>query len=69
MADDPSDSGYRKSVLTFRPDNFLTVGLIGLVAYLFAVLVVQGLMRAGLVSSQGPAATASIPNNGAVSVV
>lgn len=39
-------------VLTFRPDNFLTVGLIGAVVYVAAVLAVQLAGRAGLITLQ-----------------
>ena len=48
------------AVITFRPDNLFTVGLLGVVAYLFALLLVQLAMRAGLVkpaSKSQPAAT------------
>jgi len=46
------------AVITFRPDNFLTVGLIGAVVYVAAVLAVQLAMRAGLVSSSAPSGSA-----------
>lgn len=39
------------AVVTFRPDNFLTIGLIGAIVYVAAVLVAQGLMRAGLITA------------------
>jgi hypothetical protein len=39
------------AVITFRPDNFLTIGLIGLIVYVAAVLAAQGLMRAGVIPS------------------
>jgi hypothetical protein len=38
-------------VITFRPDNFLTIGLMGAVAYVAAVLVAQFAMRAGLIGA------------------
>jgi len=44
------------AVLTFRPDNFLTVGLIAAVVYVAAVLLVQLAGRAGLVSVAGSVA-------------
>lgn len=45
------------AVITFRPDNFLTIGLIGAIVYLAAILLVQGGMRVGLVKvKQAPAA-------------
>jgi hypothetical protein len=47
------------AVVTFRPDNFLTVGLIGAVLYVAAVLVTQLLMRAGWVRGTSPASPAS----------
>jgi hypothetical protein len=54
------------AVITFRPDNFLTVGLIGAVVYVGAVLLTQALNRAGLISLAGGAtgstgASASAP--------
>jgi hypothetical protein len=48
------------AVITFRPDNFLTIGLIGLIVYVAAVLAAQGLMRAGLIPS-GAASPAAAP--------
>lgn len=45
------------AVVTFRPDNFLTVGLIGAVVFTAAVLLVQLAGRAGLIkltSASGP---------------
>jgi hypothetical protein len=39
------------AVITFRPDNFLTVGLMGAVLYVAAVLLTQILMRAGVISA------------------
>lgn len=38
------------AVITFRPDNLLTVGLLGAIAYLSAVLLVQLGMRLGIVA-------------------
>lgn len=49
------------AVLTFRPDNFLTVGLIVLIGYTIAVLIAQGLMRAGIISPAAPASATAIP--------
>lgn len=43
--------------VTFRPDNYLTIGLIGLTVYLGAVLLVQLAGRAGLVNLQTAAPT------------
>jgi hypothetical protein len=40
----------KPAVLTFRPDNFLTVGVMALVMYLLAVGAVQIAARAGLVT-------------------
>lgn len=37
------------AVITFRPDNLLTVGLLGAGAYVAAVFAVQLLMRAGVI--------------------
>jgi|HubBroStandDraft_5_1064220.scaffolds.fasta_scaffold3257800_1 hypothetical protein len=37
------------AVITFRPDNLFTVGLLGVVAYLLALFVVQLAMRAGII--------------------
>lgn len=52
------------AVITFRPDNFLTIGLIGLIVYVAAVLAAQGLMRAGILSATGgsPADMAAAPD-------
>lgn len=47
------------AVITFRPDNFLTVGLIGGVVYVAAVLATQLAMRAGLLHGAPPAAAAA----------
>jgi len=48
------------AVITFRPDNFLTIGLIGAIAYAAAVLLWQLAMRAGIVGAiAAPAATAT----------
>lgn len=44
------------AVITFRPDNFLTVGLIVLIMFVAAVAVVQIGMRVGLVASVTPPA-------------
>lgn len=38
------------AVVTFRPDNFLTVGLIVLIVFTAAVLAAQVAMRAGLIA-------------------
>lgn len=53
-------------VITFRPDNLLTVGLLGAIAYVAAVLLVQLAMRAGLLSSGPAAAPVAAPPAGAV---
>lgn len=50
---------WQPGVVTFRPDNFLTVGLIGATMYVAAVVIVQGLMRAGLIGSSSPAPAAT----------
>jgi hypothetical protein len=50
--------------VTLRPDNFLTVGLIILIAYTAAVLLVQLGMRAGILSGSAVGSTAAA--NGAV---
>lgn len=42
------------AVITFRPDNLLTVGLLGALAYVAALIVVQLLGRAGLVTLAAP---------------
>jgi hypothetical protein len=60
MADGPEFSG---GVVTFRPDNFLTVGLIILAAYLAAVLAVQALMRAGILASAPANPVQTLPPN------
>lgn len=52
-------------IVTFRPDNFFTVGLIMLTVYLAAVAGVQAAMRFGLVSGARVAA----PNPTNVTVV
>lgn len=49
------------AVITFRPDNFLTVGLIVVIGYTVAVLVAQGLMRAGIIAAAPAASAAGIP--------
>lgn len=48
-------------VLTFRPDNFLTIGAMVVILYLSAVLIVQLAMRAGLLSSMAPASSSAGP--------
>jgi hypothetical protein len=53
------------SVITFRPDNFLTVGLIAAVVYVAAVLLAQLLMRAGVIG--GAPAAAAGPSAGVAS--
>ena len=45
---------FQPGVVTFRPDNFLTVGLIGAVVYVAAVLLVQVAMRGGLLPATVP---------------
>jgi hypothetical protein len=45
------------AVVTLRPDNFLTVGLVVLIAYTLAVLAYQLAMRGGLVKSSQAAAS------------
>lgn len=45
------------AVITFRPDNFLTVGLIGAVVYTAAVLAVQAANRAGWITLAGPSSS------------
>lgn len=47
------------AVITFRPDNFLTIGLMGAIAYAAAVLLWQLAMRAGIVGSISPASTSA----------
>lgn len=47
------------AIITFRPENFLTIGLIVGIVYVAAVLAVQGLMRAGLIQGGVPAAGGS----------
>lgn len=42
------------AVITFRPDNFLTVGLIGAVVYVAALVLVQLAGRMGLVKLTAP---------------
>jgi hypothetical protein len=44
------------AVITFRPDNFLTIGLIGAVVYVAALVLVQLAGRAGLVKLSSPGA-------------
>ncbi len=56
------------ALITFRPGNLLTVGLLGAMAYAAAVLLVQLAMRVGLISAAAPAgaAPASAPAPGTV---
>jgi hypothetical protein len=60
MADDnppePKSERYESAVITFRPENILTIGLMAAVAYLGAVIVAQLLMRAGIVKGAAPVA-------------
>lgn len=50
------------AVITFRPDNFLTIGLIGAIGYAAAVLLWQLAMRAGIVGTiAAPAAATATP--------
>jgi cytochrome c oxidase subunit IV len=51
------------AILTFRPDNMLTVGLMFAIMYVAAVFAVQGLMRWGLVPS---VAGSNAPRQGTV---
>jgi hypothetical protein len=51
--------------LTFRPDNYLTIGLICLTVYLGAVLLVQGLGRIGVLHLQ-PQSAGAMPPAGTV---
>jgi hypothetical protein len=53
MAEEHEGGGdhYSGAIITFRPDNFLTVGLMFVVVYLAGALIAQGLMRAGILSS------------------
>lgn len=56
-------------VVTFRPDNLFTVGLMVVITYGFAVLLVQVLMRAGLLGPPGASmAKADKPAPGTVAV-
>lgn len=48
------------AVVTFKPDNFLTVGLIVAIVYLGAVLIAQLAMRGGLLPSAAKTAGASV---------
>ncbi len=50
-------------VITFRPDNLLTVGLLAAIAYFAAVLLAQGAMRLGWIKAAPPPAA---PNPGPV---
>ncbi len=54
------------ALITFRPDNLLTVGLLGAVAYVSAVLLVQLAMRVGLISAAAPPAQGQMPAPGTV---
>lgn len=59
MAEEGSSSTYRSAIITFTPENFLTVGLMFVIVYLAGALVAQGLMRAGILPSQGATQAAS----------
>jgi hypothetical protein len=48
------------AVITFRPDNFLTVGFIVLIAYTAAVFLAQVGMRAGIIPSVSPAGASAV---------
>ncbi len=54
------------ALITFRPDNLLTVGLLGAVAYVSAVLLVQLGMRIGLIAAAAPPAHGPAPAAGTV---
>jgi hypothetical protein len=45
MADENEHHGMVPAVVTLRPDNFLTIGLIVLISYTLAVLATQVGMR------------------------
>jgi hypothetical protein len=45
MTEDSEPHGMVPAVVTLRPDNFLTIGLIVLISYTLAVLVTQLGMR------------------------
>lgn len=57
---------YQPGIVTFRPDNFLTVGLIFVIVYLAGALAAQALMRVGILPSQGSTAPARGPMAGTV---
>lgn len=62
-----SEGRYHSAVITFRPDNFLTVGLMFVVVYLAAALLAQGAMRFGLISgATKKSATGAMPAPGTV---
>ena len=48
------------AVVTFKPDNFLTIGLIVAIVYLGAVLIAQLAMRGGLISSSSTAPAGTV---------
>jgi hypothetical protein len=54
------------AVITFRPDNLLTVGLLGAIAYVAALLLVQLAMRAGLIAPAPPPPVTVVPAAGTV---
>lgn len=54
------------AVITFRPDNLLTVGLLGAVAYVAAILLVQGAIRLGLIAAAPPPPAVVVPAQGTV---
>lgn len=57
---------YHNAILTFRPDNFFTIGLMFVIVYLAGALLAQGAMRIGLLPSPAPAAPARAPAPGTV---
>lgn len=61
MAEEGGSEGrYHPAIITFRPDNFLTVGLIFVIVYLAGALGVQLLGRVGVLKLAGaPAGAAS----------
>jgi hypothetical protein len=57
MAEGSEGGGrYHPAVLTFRPDNIFTVGLMFVIVYLAGALLAQLAMRAGILPSVAPAA-------------
>lgn len=58
--------GMVPAVVTIRPDNILTVGLIGGIVYFGAVALAQVAMRAGWIKAAPKPSTAPVPAGAAL---